>query len=251
MKYIKKYNQLNSLNESGYYPYHYKLSDAEIEKTYKYFFYHVFPQERYKLMNEIIKESIEYTDFMNFYNKLYYPDQFVMRPLLMIYYANSFASLTSLFQVDVFNNQPNYQDVNRHGWAHVLKDDFNNLYTNNDVFTGKERHGYPCYEYKLGLTITDNWTIDDKKIKMEDIIKSLNGVNSLGLSYQNPIKIQIIKFLQETIKRFAKHMDVELSIFLSLRGPNHLRKNCFEFEVRLIDLDFTPPPFNIIKIDEV
>jgi len=241
MKWIKKYKHLNSLNESGYYPYHHKLSDTEIEKTYKYFFYHVFPQERYKLMNEIIKESIEYTDFIDFYNKVNHPDQFVIRPQLLINYANSFASMTNMFKVEVFDNNPNYQNVARNGWAHILKDNFNNLYTNNDVSTGKERHGYPCYEYRLQLTITDHWTEDGKRTPMKELI------NSFMESTDDVIKTKITKLIRDNIKLFAKHMDVDVNLFISKRGPNHFRKNCYEFEIRLIDLDFTPPPFNIIN----
>ena len=47
-----------------------KLTDEEVDKIYHYFYTYVFPQERIKLMEEILKESITYSDFLEFYDKV-------------------------------------------------------------------------------------------------------------------------------------------------------------------------------------
>lgn len=232
MKHLKPYNKINE----GYFPYKYEITNDEVEKIYQYFYKWVYPQDKIKLMNECILESIEWTDFLTFYGKEYNPQRFKLVPYLGVVYSGlgTFSGTLQEMQRSILNNEHEYKNYQN---KHIIKDSFNTIYQ--DHFD-KTKHGFPFYEYKLDLICQDDIQIDDKLFKKAEIVKLLST------DYFIQDKFILTGYIRRIIESWAKHMDMNVKVFVKHYGKSwrgNFLEVAFSFEVAIIDLDFVPPPF--------
>lgn len=236
MRYIKNIKQYQKLFE-GHFPYQHELTNEEVDKIYHYFYTYVFPQERIKLMEEILKESIIYSDFLEFYDKVNRPDRFQLRPSLGAAYS-SLTGLTSIYsemQRSILNNEPEFHHYQN---KHIIKSGFEYIYYQRSF--GENKHGYPYYEYRVALMVQTDMESEKENMSIAKLKKILGSD-----SYYSD-RFIITDHLAQIIKRFAKHMDVETKVSVQNYGKEWRGtsgENCFSFEIRIYDLDFQAPPF--------
>lgn len=214
-----------------FFPYRHEMSYEEFQKVWNYFCFYVFPKEKINIMNRIIKDSIEYVEFLDFTDKLK-GRNFRLYPYFGIKYSKTsgtYMGLSYEFQREV--NNETYNLENCKGWNHIFKDAMNQIQWKNSF--GRNEHGVPYYQYSFNLSVVEPW--EGKSV--EDMQKMLDK-DLLGQSWN-----EITRYISSIMETFAKHYDVDLKIFTKTYGNRGVfDKNSYKFEIRLEDFDFEPKP---------
>jgi hypothetical protein len=211
------------------------MTDEEFQKVWDYFCFYVFPKEKINIMNQIIKDSIEYVEFLDFTDKLK-GRNFHLHPYFGIKYSKTcgtYMGLSYEFQREV--NNETYNIENCKGWDHLFKDAINQIQWKDKSFAkkGEKEHGVPYYQYSFNLSVVEPW--EDKSV--EDMQKMLDR-DLLGQNWN-----EITRYISGIMERFAKHYDMELKIYTKTYGNRgSFDKNSYKFEIRLEDFDFEPKP---------
>lgn len=227
MKYLKLFED--------FFPYNHKMTDEEFQKVWDYFCFYVFPKERVELMNQVILDTIEYTEFLDFTDRLKGRDV-SLSPYLGLKYSKTsgtYMGLSYEFQREVNDGTSNIETCK--GWDHLFKDAMNYIQWRDKSFgkRGEKEHGIPYYQYSFNLSVVEPW---DGKTK-EEIQKMLDR-DLLGQSWND-----ITRYISQVAKRFASHHDLDLSISVKTYGNRGVfDKNSYKFEIRLEDFDFEPKP---------
>lgn len=209
-----------------YFPYRHEMSDEEFQIVWDYFCFYVFPKERIKLMNQIILDTIEEVEFLDFTDLVKGRD-LKLNPYFGLKNAKkggTYMGLSYEFRKEVNNETFNRQSCK--GWNHLFKDAFNRI----QLKSYSNEHGVPYYEYIFELSIVEPW--NGKPV--EELQKILTTRESWN---------DITQYISSTIERFANHYDADLSVSTKGYGNNGVfEKNSYKFEIRLEDFDFEPKP---------
>lgn len=223
MKYLKLYED--------FFPWEHKMTDEEFKKVWDYFCFYVFPKERIELMNQVILDTIEYTEFLDFTDKLK-GRNINLRPYFGLKYSKksgTYKGLSYEFQREVNDGTCNIETCK--GWDHLFKDAFNWIQKRKSF--GEVVHGIPYYQYDFNLSVVEDW--EGKSV--EELQKMLDK-DLLGQSWND-----ITRYISQTAKRFALHHNLDLSISVKTYGNRMVfDKNSYKFEIRLEDFDFEPKP---------
>lgn len=232
MKHLKPYDKMNE----GYFPYKYEITNEEVEKIYEYFYKWVFPQDKIKLMKEVIHKSIIYCDFLDFYDRVMNLERFNITPYLGVVYSGlgTFGGTLQEMQRSILNNETEYKNYKN---KHIIRSSFETIYPS--MSFGKIEHGYPYYEYKLTLMVEDEVEINGRLFKKDEITKIITS------DYYQSDRSTITRYLAAIIESWARQLDLNLDVSVRNHGPAWRSncKSCGSFEIRLIDLDFDPPKF--------
>lgn len=222
MKYLKLFED--------FFPYNHKMTDEEFQKVWDYFCFYVFPKERIELMNQVILDTIEYTEFLEFSDNLKGRD-FKLRPYFGVKYSKTsgtYMGLSYEFQREVNNGTFNIETCK--GWDHVFKDAFNRIQKRKSF--GEVTHGIPYYQYNFNLSVIEPW--EGKSV--EELQKMLDK-DLLGQSCND-----ITRYISQLAKRFAHH-NLDSSIYVKTYGNRGVfDNNSYKFEIRIEDFDFEPKP---------
>jgi hypothetical protein len=217
MKYLKIYED--------FFPYKHNMTDEEFQKVWNYFCHHVFAKERIELMNQVILDTIEYTEFLEFSDNLK-GRGLRLNPYFGLKYSKTsgtYMGLSHEFQREVNNRTYNIETCK--GWDHVFKDAFNIIHPH--ARFGEVTHGIPYYQYNFNLSVIDPW--EGKSV--EELQKMLDGQ-----SWND-----ITRYISQIAKGFALHHNLDLSISVKTYGNRGVfEKNSYKFEIRLEDFDFEP-----------
>lgn len=203
-----------------------KLTEDEALKCWRYFYDEVFPEERVKFFNEILRKTfIELDEFIEV-------DTSNLRPYFGLVNSREGGSTTGLsyeFQSSVNNRVIDMEKVN--GWSHLFRDAMNSIKPKKATFSDEIEHAYPYYEWKLNIKFCGGFNGKSK----EELDKMFNH-DLLGDSYND-----ITKLISKTIKQYADHYGSEIRISTKTYGTRGVfGKNTYAFEIWIQDLDFEP-----------
>lgn len=223
MKYLKVFED--------FFPYKHEMTDEEFQKVWEYFCFYVFPGDRVDLMNQIIIDSINEVDFLDFSEKLKGRDFDNYKVNLRPYFGlrnyksgGTYMGLSYQFQREV--NNKSYNIENCKGWKHLFKQAMNWIQYRNSF--GEVIHGLPYYEYDFDLTLVDKW--ENKSIEELDIILKRSQWS------------EITKHLSKIVESMGLYNDINLSCSVKVHHGYTLTPRSHKFEIRLVDLDFEPKP---------
>jgi hypothetical protein len=219
MKYLKLFED--------FFPYNHKMTNQEFQKVWDYFCFYVFPKERIEVMNQVILDTIEYTEFLDFTDRLK-GREVRLRPYFGLKYSKTsgtYKGLSYEFEREV--NDGTYNIETCKGWSHLFKDAYNIIQPHSSF--GKMQHGIPYYQYDFNLSVVEPWDGETK----EEIQKKLRHGGSWN---------DITRYISQVAKRFALHHNLDLSISVQNHGAWVFDKNSYKFEIRLEDFDFEPKP---------